>query len=213
MIENYSTISSASILKLLSSTVSVDHKTCTIHLLVSDAQTTPTIPNTDPIYGEDGSCSFNQIETDGPTIKHWRYLCAYYVAIYLKLDLAVRWQLRWPKQCVLYTTWSMKPENTVQERRDTYLKDGPFVFRSPDEFVPHLLWLITYHASDDNLTCGCKYCSKRDQTTINDEYSLGDPNASPSMPAPGPQVSHIVRNAKRVEKNRKERRHDPLGRN
>ena len=45
-------------------------------------------------------------------------------------------------------------------------------FRSPEEFAPHLRWLMEdrpLHPSGKS-ACGCKYCSEREQKKITPEY-------------------------------------------
>ncbi|RUP48465.1 hypothetical protein BC936DRAFT_144526 [Jimgerdemannia flammicorona] len=51
------------------------------------------------------------------------------------------------------------PITNVPARRDTYLFGHPTGqrFRSPNEFLPHLVWLATV-ASRDPRDCTCKYC-------------------------------------------------------
>ncbi|GAA5897515.1 hypothetical protein JCM6882_003505 [Rhodosporidiobolus microsporus] len=64
-------------------------------------------------------------------------------------------------------------------RKDAYVFGSLSVdkFRTPNEFYPHLYWLLT-HGPDDNLTCGCTWCTKRPQTQINRDNALTNGRAS-----------------------------------
>ncbi|VDC03497.1 unnamed protein product [Peniophora sp. CBMAI 1063] len=75
-------------------------------------------------------------------------------------------------------------------RHDAYVIGCTTVsrFRSVPEIVPHALWLMT-DASMDRANCHCKYCSKRKQSAVSQQYGfpssqgrLGSvvPSSSPS---------------------------------
>lgn len=44
-------------------------------------------------------------------------------------------------------------------------------FRTVNEFIPHLVWLLT-HGPNDNITCKCKYCAGKTQTEVNASLGL-----------------------------------------
>jgi ribosomal protein L44E len=55
-------------------------------------------------------------------------------------------------------------------------------FRSINEFVPHLHWLLV-HGPDDNIKCACKYCSKKTQTEVNQVVGLSNTTTNVSTHA------------------------------
>lgn len=44
-------------------------------------------------------------------------------------------------------------------------------FRSGNEIIPHLLWLIE-HGPGKHRRCGCRYCSKKSQTEVNKDQGM-----------------------------------------
>ncbi|GAA5999073.1 uncharacterized protein JCM10292_003306 [Rhodotorula paludigena] len=66
-----------------------------------------------------------------------------------------------------------------QCRTDVYVfgSAATHKFRTANEFVPHLYWLLQ-HGPADTLKCECKYCAKRTQGDVNRIVGLTDGRAS-----------------------------------
>ena len=88
-----------------------------------------------------------------------------------------------------------KPHNGIFERQDAYLYGHPEGrkkrFRSPADFVPHLLWLES-DKDGDRANCSCKLCSpdkddeqpadlKNDEIKIDPQFK---PNTTPQVIIP-----------------------------
>ncbi|GAA6011911.1 hypothetical protein JCM10207_003427 [Rhodosporidiobolus poonsookiae] len=77
-----------------------------------------------------------------------------------------------------------------QARTDVYVFGSPATlkFRTPNEFAPHLYWLLT-HGKNDGLRCQCKYCGGvKLQADVNRIVGLPDGRGSSSTPAPGSAI-------------------------
>ncbi|EJD52574.1 hypothetical protein AURDEDRAFT_181148 [Auricularia subglabra TFB-10046 SS5] len=154
----------------------------TIRLLVSDND--PDRPfvlqNTDIAPRPDGTFHFNRVEGAGSAqLKHWQYIIGGHVAKkFLRLDRLTKWRATLPAGYVL---WSECKSHSVEDpkdvRTDQYLTCGPIKFRSPNEFLPHYLWLLERGPERPGLKCLCKYCGSRHlkQSEINKLLDLPDP--------------------------------------
>ncbi|ORX89850.1 hypothetical protein K493DRAFT_357605 [Basidiobolus meristosporus CBS 931.73] len=73
-----------------------------------------------------------------------------------------------PKNYSLYLHVTQKKEqlNTVKFRTDAYLFGHPQnkKFRSPNEFLPHFLWLLA-GSTESGSECICQYCSRSKSRT------------------------------------------------
>ncbi|GAA5898933.1 hypothetical protein JCM8208_005431 [Rhodotorula glutinis] len=67
-------------------------------------------------------------------------------------------------------------------RQDTYIfgSAATHKFRTVNEFVPHLYWLLS-HGPGDGLRCECKYCTKKSQSDVNRIVGLTDGRSSSVM--------------------------------
>ncbi|GAA5887360.1 hypothetical protein JCM5296_007112 [Sporobolomyces johnsonii] len=70
-----------------------------------------------------------------------------------------------------------------QARTDVYVfgSSATLRFRTPNEFAPHLYWLLV-HGPDDNIRCDCKYCTGKTQGDVNRQLGLSDGRSSSSAP-------------------------------
>ncbi|GAA5842519.1 hypothetical protein JCM9279_003606 [Rhodotorula babjevae] len=64
-------------------------------------------------------------------------------------------------------------------RQDVYIfgSAATHKFRTVNEFVPHLYWLLS-HGPGDGLRCECKYCTKKSQSDVNRIVGLTDGRSS-----------------------------------
>ncbi|GAA6015041.1 hypothetical protein JCM11491_001637 [Sporobolomyces phaffii] len=73
-----------------------------------------------------------------------------------------------------------------QARSDPYVFGSPVTvkFRSANEIIPHLYWLID-HGPNDNKRCQCKYCAKKSQSDVNRVEGLSESRTGSVPPASG----------------------------
>ena len=121
-------------------TVSIDHRTHTIRLNISDvAGDAAEIGNTDSVLDENGVVHYNLRETSGTVLAYWRRELGWWMAKHLNLPLSklyfglmlrlilnsiadVQWKFIWPSNYVLFTTRTSRVESPSDERKDAYLK-------------------------------------------------------------------------------------------
>lgn len=154
----------------------------TIRILVSDNDPDEPVvlQNTDIAPRPDGTFHFNREEGAGSAqLKHWQDIIGEYVSRkFLKLDRLKKWRATLPEGYVL---WSECKSHSVEDpkdvRTDQYLTCGTNRFRSPNEFLPHYLWLLERGPERPGLKCLCKYCGSRGlkQSEINKLLGLPEP--------------------------------------
>ncbi|GAA5965907.1 hypothetical protein JCM21900_006037 [Sporobolomyces salmonicolor] len=75
------------------------------------------------------------------------------------------------------TTSSNQPRNDVY----VYGSSATMRFRTPNEFAPHMYWLLV-HGPDDGIRCECKYCTGKKQGDVNRHLGLADGRSSSAAP-------------------------------
>ncbi|GAA5925975.1 hypothetical protein JCM1841_006778 [Sporobolomyces salmonicolor] len=70
-----------------------------------------------------------------------------------------------------------------QPRNDVYVfgSSATMKFRTPNEFAPHMYWLLV-HGPDDGIRCECKYCTGKKQGDVNRYLGLADGRSSSAAP-------------------------------
>ncbi|CAG8490792.1 13295_t:CDS:2 [Acaulospora morrowiae] len=110
-----------------------------------------------PTNGDLTSCYYRLIDNEEPEATSWLKKLGQSLAQWLREngDYTINEDqeklLNFPEGYFLYEYTNMNPDGT--KSTDVYLF-GAHKFRSPDEFAPHLKWLV----SKESHSCSCVYC-------------------------------------------------------
>ncbi|ETW81343.1 hypothetical protein HETIRDRAFT_318964 [Heterobasidion irregulare TC 32-1] len=148
----------------------IDNNIINIHVSDGDESRRPP-----PDHCENAKFSvFKPVALDDKVSVRWRRSIGRYLAVEtLKKDLNAKepvWTLKqFPKGYALYDHQTGRILEKKNPRHDFYLYGHTQRFRSPEEFVLHVEWLMCNMPlkSNGHPNCRCKYCGKTKQLDIN----------------------------------------------
>ncbi|KZV68216.1 hypothetical protein PENSPDRAFT_754249 [Peniophora sp. CONT] len=143
-----------------------------LHFPRTDGDSVHWPPNQEEVEDEDGSVNFYKPipEQQGMSLK-WLHGVGQKVAEMMDMPKGKQYAFAsWPDG---YRFFDHHKGAKASPRHDNYVIGCTTVsrFRSIPEIVPHALWLMT-DPTMDRSNCNCKYCSKRQQSAVSQQYGF-----------------------------------------